>query len=73
MASSREARPCGVAQEMKLLGAAATILGRRAWASGESKLQLMRSTPAVSAAAASSGDLTWIWVRQRLPLSCWRS
>ena len=42
----------------KLFGAAATNNGSRACASGESKLQLIRSTPAFSAAAASSGDLT---------------
>ena len=37
---------------------AATSKGKRACAAGESKLQLSKSIPAVSAAAASSGDLT---------------
>tara|TARA_B110000438_G_C15527510_1_gene526992 strand:+ start:486 stop:641 length:156 start_codon:yes stop_codon:yes gene_type:complete len=50
--------PCGVAAEIKLAGALSTILGKRAWASGKSKLQLIRSTPAAAAAEASSEDLT---------------
>ena len=58
IASSGEANPWGVAQDKKLWGAAATSNGSRACASGESKLQLIKSTPAASAAAASSGDFT---------------
>src|SRR5438067_11188917 len=58
MACSGEARPCGVEPERKLFGAAATSRGKRAWASAESKGQLIKSTPAASAAAASSGDFT---------------
>ncbi len=72
IASSPDAKPCGVAAEMKLSGAAATIFGSRASASGESKLQLIRSTPA-SAAAAASGVLTWMWVRTRWPLTFYKS
>src|SRR5579863_3468681 len=73
MASSGDANPCGVAPEMKLFGAAATSNGSRACDAGESKLQLNKSIPAASAAAASSGDLTWTCVRQRLPLNCCKS
>src|SRR6185369_7780439 len=73
IASSGEASPCGVAAEMKLLGAAATRSGNRAWDAAVSKLQLNKSIPAASAAAASSGDLTWTWTRQRFPLSCCKS
>ena len=69
IASSCDASPWGVAHERKLFGAAATSAGRRACASGESKLQLIKSTLASSAAAASSGDFTWMCVRHRLPLS----
>src|SRR5437870_5344103 len=72
-ASSDEAIPCGVDPETKLFGAAATRSGNRACDAGESKLQLSKSIPAASAAAASSGDLTCRCVRQRLPLSCRRS
>ncbi len=61
IASSRElAMPCGVAPEIKLFGAASTSRGSPACAVGVSKLQLRRSMPAASAAAASSGDLTWM-------------
>ena len=56
IASSGEASPCGVAAERKLCGAATTSAGRRACASGLSKLQLIRSTPASSAAEANGED-----------------
>ncbi|MDB4537952.1 hypothetical protein N9230_05010 [Akkermansiaceae bacterium] len=58
IASSVEAIPCGVAQDKKLVGAASTKPGNRACDSGESKLQLIKSIPASSAALASSGDFT---------------